>query len=100
MGRTRTDWNLPGQRAGLHAQVVFWHSTWSIWRYPALTHRQCPGRGCRQPTGLENLARNAELMTHPILRQVADSACCPRHRVYHYGLYRRQGARGAGGPRN
>jgi predicted membrane-bound spermidine synthase len=73
VGRTRTDWSLVNVLAST-LKAVFPNVYLVDLATPGADLSNVLVVATKQPTSLENLARNAELMTHPILRQVADSA--------------------------
>jgi len=73
VGRTRTDWSLVNALAGT-LKAVFPNVYTVDLATPGSTLINVLVVATKQPTSLDNLARNTELMTNPILHQVADSA--------------------------
>jgi predicted membrane-bound spermidine synthase len=73
VGRTRTDWSLVEVLAST-LKAVFPNVYMVDLAVPGADLSNVLVVATRQPTSLENLSRNAELMTHPILREVAGSA--------------------------
>jgi predicted membrane-bound spermidine synthase len=76
VGRTRTDWSLVQALAGTLRSVF--PSVYTVdLAAPGYDLINVLVVATKQPTRLENLGANADLMTHPILRQVA-AAAIPR----------------------
>jgi len=73
VGRTRTDWSLVNILSST-LKAVFPNVYTVDLATPGSDLINVLVVATKQPTGLDNLARNTELMTNPILRQVADSA--------------------------
>ncbi len=73
VGRTRTNWSLVNALAST-LKAVFPNVYTVDLATPGSDLINVLVVATKQPTSLDNLARNTELMTNPILRQVADSA--------------------------
>ena len=73
VGRTRTDWSLVNALAST-LKAVFPNVYTVDLATPGSDLINVLVVATKQPTSLDNLARNTELMTNPLLRQVADSA--------------------------
>ena len=73
VGRTRTNWSLVNVLAGT-LKAVFPNVYTVDLASPGSDLSNVLVVATKQPTSLDNLARNMELMTNPILREVAGSA--------------------------
>jgi spermidine synthase len=73
VGRTRTDWSLVNALAGT-LKAVFPNVYTVDLATPGSDLINVLVVATKQPTSVDNLARNTELLTNPILRQVAGSA--------------------------